>query len=224
MQIQSQAQLALLWHIKKKAKNVFDKFMWWTMYIKFDGFVTINRWMPNIVWAWSLKDALSENNKNKIIKKELIADYIKKWYKMDDAEKEANKLISTKVKQQLISAWYTILLTECVQIDQNTRQITWIYDKEFYDLLMWAKKDNKLLEVVNWSLAQFSIMTNNILANENQSLSSWISGWVNYNLSTVTKKLMNYAKRQFDSQIKSRYSSEKIRLSPKNAKYNWVNY
>ena len=224
MQIQNQAQLALLWHIKKKAKNIFEKFLWWTMYIKFDGFITLNRGVPNIVGAWNLKDAISENSKNKIIKKQLIADYIKKWYTMDDAEKEANKIISTKVKQQLISIWHTILITECTQIDPNTNQIVWIYNKEFYDLLLWVKRDNKLLEIITWTLAQFSIMTNNVLANENQSLSTWISWWVNYNISTVTRKLTNHARTQFDRQLKDRYISEKNRLSPKNMKYNWVNY
>ena len=220
MQITNQSQLALLWHIKKKSKNIFDKFLSWYLYIEFISYSVYEKWALRITWAWSLKDAYTNSSSNKQIRNKIITKYIASWMDIASAEKQADKAIKAKVEGQLLWAWFYILLSECSQIDLNTKQIAGIYNQEFYNLLIQAKRDAKLYEVIKWSFAQLLVAINNILADENKTLQA---GIYNYNMTNIAKKLLNLSKRQFMRQISNRYASEKDRLSPKNIKYTeWI--
>ena len=220
MQITNQSQLALLWHIRKRAKQVFEKFLTGYLYIEFVSYSTYEKGALKITWVWNVKNAYINSPPIQKIKNELITKYVKQWLNIDKAEKEANKVIKTSIQAKLLWAWYFILLTESAYIDLNTRQVTGVYNQEFYNLLTKAKTDPRLNEVLKRSLAQLLIAINNVLANENKTLQTSL---YNYNMTSTAKKLLNLSKKQFVDQIKNRYEIEKQRLSPKNVKYvEWI--
>lgn len=205
MNITNKRQLALLWFIKKHANTIFEWFVWTTIIYENTNLFKRGKNKETIQAPfWKLKTKFDYDPfKNQYLKKreEILTSSKSK------AEWE-NKYWKTILYPTLYREFFTILILHTANIDPTTKNHI-PFDIEHYNLLRDSMKDPKLSEVIQYALSQIWGISNNILKQENESISK---GVYQYNPINKFKFLNNLAKKTFKNNLSIRYANERTKF------------